>query len=235
MFRYDPAIIDRFPAVRAGVILATGLTSGPASDDLAARFAAQQAETRAALAARPVAEWPSVAAWRRVFSAFGTKPTQYRNAAESLLRRLDKQGDVPSLGALVDAGNLVAIRYGLPVAVFDLDRVAAPVTVRFAAGDEPWADLGASETTHPDAGEVVFTDADGQVHARRWCWRQSATSAAYPGTTRALFTIEGHHDGAEGDVAAALADLEALLRETQPAASLRTDELSAARPATAFD
>ena len=67
----------------------------------------------------PLSELPTLAAWRRAFRAFGVDPTAYRSAAEALLRRLTKQGSIPSINALVDIGNLVAIRYGLPVAMFD--------------------------------------------------------------------------------------------------------------------
>ena len=40
----------------------------------------------------------------------------------------------------------------------------------------------------------------------------AAESASGPDTTEVLVTVEGHHDGAEEDVAAATSDLEALLR-----------------------
>lgn len=63
----------------------------------------------------------------------------------------------------------------------------------------------------PEPGEVIFVDEAGRVSARRWCWRQSAESAAGPGTNHVLVTVEGHHDGASADVAAALVDLASLL------------------------
>ena len=155
---------------------------------------------------------PTLAAWRRAFRAFGVDPTAYRSAAEALLRRLTKQGSIPSINALVDIGNLVAIRYGLPVAMFDQRTVTGGTTVRFAAGTELFTDLGSGDRETPAEGEVIFIDDAGLVSARRWCWRQSAESASGPDTTEVLVTVEGHHDGAEADVAAAVADLEALLR-----------------------
>ena len=68
----------------------------------------------------PLSQIPSLAAWRSVFRGFGLDPTQYRGAAEALLRRLTKKGEIPSVNTLVDIGNLVSIRYALPVALFDL-------------------------------------------------------------------------------------------------------------------
>jgi DNA/RNA-binding domain of Phe-tRNA-synthetase-like protein len=174
---------------------------------------------------------PSIAAWRRAFAAFGVEPTRYRNAAEALLRRLTKHGEIPSVGTLVDIGNLVSIRYALPVAVLDLAGVAGTITVRFARGSEEFTDLGTSSVEHPNAGEVAFVDEKDVVHARRWCWRQSARSATRPDTEEILISVEGHHEAAAEDVAAALGDLESLLRGHASADVLEGARLSAEEPA----
>ena len=55
-------------------------------------------------------------------------------------------------------------------------------------------------------GEVIFADEADVVVARRWCWRQSAASAAREDTTDILVTVEGHHEGATADVNDALLD-----------------------------
>jgi DNA/RNA-binding domain of Phe-tRNA-synthetase-like protein len=69
---------------------------------------------------------------------------------------------------------------------------------------------------------VIFADGAGVVHARRWCWRQSAQSATGPRTTEILVAVEGLHETAAEDVAVALADLDGLLAEHAPGASLST-------------
>ena len=198
---------------------------------LADAFRQAQQDAIARIGTTPLSEIPSLAAWRRAFRAFGVDPTQYRSAAEGLLRRLTKQGDVPSIGTLVDLANMTSIRHALPVAVFDVARIAGGTTVRFARGDEPWSDLGSSATEHPEPGEVVFVDEAAVVVARRWCWRQSLASAAHDDTTEILVTVEGHHDAAERDVVAALDDLEALLTTHAAAAAIRRAVLTAAEPA----
>jgi len=143
-FRYEPEILERFPGIVGGLIRATGVTNGPTPDALAEEFAATQAAVRARIGTTPLSEIPALAAWRRVFRGFGVDPTQYRSAAEGLLRRLTKQGEVPSIGTLVDLANLVSIRYALPVAVFDTGMIGGGTVVRFARGDERWTDLGSS-------------------------------------------------------------------------------------------
>lgn len=217
-FTYSEPILEEFETIRGGVIHAVGLANAQTPDDLKARYAEEQRRVLAEVGDIPLSELPSLAAWRRAFTRFGVKPTQYRNAAESLLRRLTKQGDIPNINLLVDMANLVSIRHRLPVAVFDQRHVTGTTVVRFAEGDESFTDLGSDTVSNPEAGEVIFVDDADMVSARRWCWRQSAESAAGPGTVEALMTIEGQHAGAAETVAAATTDLISLLRVFQPEA-----------------
>jgi DNA/RNA-binding domain of Phe-tRNA-synthetase-like protein len=211
-FGYDAAVLARFPSTVGAVLHATCVATEPSSSTrLADAFAAEQAATLARFGDTPLAEIESLAAWRRVFSGFGVEPTRYRNAAEALLRRLTKSGSIPALSPLVDVGNLVSIRYAIPVAVLDPAAIRGAITVRFARGDEPFRDLGSDTVEHPEPGEVVFVDEAGVVHARRWCWRQSAESATGVRTTEVLVAVEAHHPAARDDVSSALVDLERLL------------------------
>ena len=229
-FRYADAIADRFPRVVGGAIHARGLRNGPSPVALVAAFTDEQERVLARIGDRPVSELPSIVAWRRAFREFGVDPTGYRSAAEALLRRLTKQGSIPSINALVDIGNLVSIRYGLPVAVFDQARGTGGTTVRFATGAEAFTDLGSGERESPQAGEVIFIDEAGLVSARRWCWRQSAESASGAATTEVLVTVEGHHDTASDDVDSALRDLEQLLGEHTAPTELTSAVVTAADP-----
>jgi DNA/RNA-binding domain of Phe-tRNA-synthetase-like protein len=77
---------------------------------------------------------------------------------------------------------------------------------------------------------VIFVDEAAVVSARRWCWRQSAGSAARRDTTEILITVEGHHGTAVNDVTRALADLESLLAAHAAPATLRSAVLSAGDP-----
>lgn len=213
VFGYDDAVLERYPDIVGGMILARGVTNGPTPADLLDHYQAEQQAVLERIGETPLSQIEPLAAWRRAFRGFGVDPTQYRCAAEALLRRLTKKGDIPSINLLVDAGNLVSIRYALPIAVFDRRAINGPITVRFAEGTERFGELGEREAVHPEPGEVVFTDERDQVIARRWCWRQSESSAASESTSECLITIEGHHPAARADMEQAVADLLELLDE----------------------
>lgn len=192
VFSHDDAIWSAHPGLVAGVLRVDGIAPQARAD---AAIAALLDRARARLQAAPEGEWPEIQAWRRAFSAMGLKPTQYRCAAESLLRRLRKDGALPALHPLVDLCNAVSLAYGTPVAVFDLARIDGDLTVRPARGDERYAGVG-GEQEPPAPGEVVFADSAGEAHARRWCHRQSVRSAVRPGTGSVLIVAEALHTGA---------------------------------------
>src|SRR5215471_15365508 len=134
-FEHSGEIWRDFPQLVPGVLFAEGITAGVAAGSRAAMFTAV-AQSR--LAKAPEGELPEIQAWRRAFATMGLKPTQYRCAAESLLRRFRKEGSLPRLHPLVDLCNAVSLAYAIPVAVFDLSAISGPLEVRYAAGDEEY-------------------------------------------------------------------------------------------------
>ncbi len=215
-FEYHPDILAHFPHICGGVILLRGFANGPTPSGLLEAYLGEQHAVIEKIGAQPLSEIVSLAGWRAAFRQFGVDPTKYRSAAESLLRRLTKKGDIPSINALVDLCNLISIRYALPVAAFDLRQVNGLITVQFAAGDETFIAHDSPEPEHPETGEVVFVDEAGLVVARRWCWKQSAESTVSLDTRDVIITTEAQHQEGEGEIQAALDELAKSLEKYMP-------------------
>jgi DNA/RNA-binding domain of Phe-tRNA-synthetase-like protein len=217
-FQHSSDIWRAFPELVPGVLYAEGITAavGPGAAP-EARIAAHAERAAARLAGASEGELPEIQAWRRAFTRMGLKPTQYRCASEALLRRFRKEGSLPRLHPLIDLCNAVSVSYAIPVAVFDVSRITSYVEVRHATGDETYLTFG-GETEHPPAGEVIFADAEGRAHARRWTNRQSGHSAVRDSTANVLIVAEALHDTAARDVGSLLATL--------------TDELNGLWPVT---
>jgi DNA/RNA-binding domain of Phe-tRNA-synthetase-like protein len=204
-FQHAPQIWADFPELAAGVAVVSGVTG----DAAAAASAADRVKDLYALADEKLvditeAELPEIRAWRIAFSRMGLKPTQYRCAAEALLRRYRKDGVLPAIHPLVDVCNGISLAYAIPIAVLDVSQIAGSLTVRYADGTEVYMAFS-GEIEHPYPGEVIFADDDGNVHARRWCNRQSARSAVSPATISALIVAEAMHESAAADVAQLIA------------------------------
>jgi DNA/RNA-binding domain of Phe-tRNA-synthetase-like protein len=202
------------------VLLAGGIRPDAPAGAGIARFTER---ARSRLAEAPESELPEIQAWRRAFARMGLKPTQYRCAAESLLRRFRKEGALPSLHPLVDVCNAVSLAFAIPVAVFDISKITGDLEVRYAAGDENYLTFS-GEVEHPGVHEVIFCDTAGQAHARRWSNRQSGLSAVQRSTAAALIVAEAMHGSAASDVpeltAALAGELHALRCHTPAVAVL---------------
>jgi DNA/RNA-binding domain of Phe-tRNA-synthetase-like protein len=90
-----------WPEYRVTVVIAQGVRSDP-SDEASERLLAEAERAARELGLERAADDPRVAAWRQVFSEFGSKPSRYPSSAESLLARVLKGGELPRVNALVD-------------------------------------------------------------------------------------------------------------------------------------
>lgn len=226
-FRHSPAIWADYPELVPGVLAASGIT---ADADVSAQVARFNAIAAARLANCAEGELPEVQAWRRTFSKMGFKPTQYRCASESLLRRFRKEGALPQLHPLVDLCNAVSIAFAIPIAVFDVAPVVQQLEVRYATGTESYQAFS-GETEIPEPHEVIFADAaqPPAAHARRWTHRQSGLSAVSAGTRSVLIVAEALHATAADDVRRLISTLAAELAAVWPAAPV-TAVLSSTAP-----
>jgi DNA/RNA-binding domain of Phe-tRNA-synthetase-like protein len=224
-FQHAETIWRDFPQLAAGLLIVDGITAAVNVSDRLSPFLEQ---ARQRLGQESESQLAEVSAWRRAYAQMGLKPTQYRSAAEALLRRFRREDDLPRLHPLVDLCNAVSLAYALPVAVFDLANVDTYLEVRRARGTETYLAFG-GETETPPPDEVIFADAADHVHARRWTFRQSLRSVVQPETARVLIVSEGLHETARADISAlieALADQisdlwavpqkQAMLTATQP-------------------
>ena len=202
-FGHSPEIWRDFPELVPGVLGVEGITGDV---DVRPPVAEHTAVAERRLAESTEGELPEIQAWRRTFSKLGFKPTQYRCASEALLRRLRKEGSLPQIHPLVDLCNAVSAAFAIPVAALDVAGIADYVEVHYATGSETYLAFS-GEIEHPEPGEVVFADAAGRAHARRWTNRQSAASAVRDETASALIVAEALHASAGVDVARLVAEL----------------------------
>jgi DNA/RNA-binding domain of Phe-tRNA-synthetase-like protein len=228
-FSHAAPIWAGFPELAAGVVFVAGIGADDDAGVVPERTRAFYATAERRLANATEAELPEIRAWRSAFARMGLKPTQYRCAAESLLRRFRREHILPSIHPLVDLCNAVSLSYAIPVAVLDMARVTGTLQVRYATGTERYLAFS-GQTEHPSPGEVIFADSAGNAHARRWTHRQSALSAVSGATSRALIVAEAMHESAAADVASLIAAAAAEITEVWPSATTSTALLSADRP-----
>lgn len=206
------------PDFRALSIRATGIVNRETSAASAARLA-EACNT-------PCTEsWAAahLEAWREAFRAFGAKPQRTPCSAEALLKRVQRDGMLPGVNAVVDLYNAVSLRHAIPVGGENASAyVGLPHLVR-ATGSETFDTMANGEpaTEAPEPGEVIWRDEIG-VTCRRWNWRQGTRTRLEPSTTEMWFVLEALGPMPDAALAAAGDELVRGLRVLSPSAVIRT-------------
>jgi len=132
-----------------------------------------------------------VEAWRNAFRRFGANPKKTPSSLESLWKRLQTRGELPTINPVVDLYNALSIRFGAPFGGEDADRYAGIPQLGFAFGAETFdtARDGVSLVEHPEPGEVIWRDDDG-VTCRRWNWRQCRRTGLSSASNTLWFVID---------------------------------------------
>src|SRR3954468_8878335 len=187
-----PEVASAWPDYRAAVVVARGVSGGPSDERSEALLAAAERAARESGLER-AADDPRIAAWRAVFSQFGSKPSRSPCSAESLLARVLKGESLPRVNALVDTYNAVSLSHAIPVGGEDLDRI-----------------VGDLRLVRADDGEVVWRDDEG-VTCRRWNWRQEPRTRLTETTANAFFVFDRlpPQEGLDAAVQQLIGELEA--------------------------
>lgn len=209
-------VASDFPEFRVAVVVARGLAI-PATrpPELDALIAEREAACRVRWGGTDLSAIPGIAVWRAAYRAFGIKKTSYRCSVERLVKNVLAERPLPAINAFVDAYNAVSLAHVMPLGADDLAHIVGDVAFRRARSGDIFLDMAGGEdgtagpvSDPPKDGEVVYADSE-KVLCRRWNWRQDARSLVTPATTDAIVTIQAN---GEGDLAAAVADLEALIQ-----------------------
>ncbi|WP_406207339.1 MULTISPECIES: B3/4 domain-containing protein [unclassified Streptomyces] len=200
---------------------AHGLVNGPSSeassellDDAARRLAVR-------LDGRAPHEDPHMAAWREVYTAFGSKPSRTRNSAEALAKRALSEAGLPRINLLVDVYNAISVAHLVPVGGEDVDHIEGGMRLVRATGEEDFVTVAGGEEVveHPDAGEVVWRD-DAGVTCRRWNWRQGPRTRLTEDSVSGIFLLESLSPMPVAEAEQAAAELAELLQKFSPGAHI---------------
>jgi DNA/RNA-binding domain of Phe-tRNA-synthetase-like protein len=206
---------------------AHGLVNGPSTeassellDDATRRLAVR-------LDGRAPHEDPHMAAWREVYTAFGSKPSRTRNSAEALAKRALSEAGLPRINLLVDVYNAISVAHLVPVGGEDTDRIEGGMRLVRATGEEDFVTVTGGEAVveHPDAGEVVWRD-DAGVTCRRWNWRQGPRTRLTEDSVSGIFLLETLSPMPVADAQRAATELAELLAKFSPGAHITVRPLT---------
>jgi DNA/RNA-binding domain of Phe-tRNA-synthetase-like protein len=142
--------------VIAGQLWAGPVAVAPASPSLANEIEEYGAALRSELAGRSPAQIPGLRPAREFYRLFGIDPTKTRPSSEALLRRVLREKPLPRISNAVDLGNYMALRFLLPLGLYDSEKIQG--RVRLDAGTAGQSYVGVRKDEVHLGGRPVLCD-----------------------------------------------------------------------------
>jgi len=146
-------------SVRIGTLFAAPVRVTPTAGELESEIERVGAGLRERYAGRAPAEIAELGPARELYRIFGIDPTKTRPSSEKLLRRVLQDKPLPRISNAVDLGNLLALRFLLPIGLFDSAKIAGDVLLRPGAEGEAYTGI-AGQDVHL-GGRPVLSDSVG--------------------------------------------------------------------------
>jgi len=145
--------------VRLGWVRASPVTIGPASAELVAEIEFLRASLRQRWSGHAPASIPGLQPARRLYRDLGIDPTRTRPSSEALLRRVLRDLALPRILNAVDVGNLLSLRFLLPIGLYDNGKIEGRVRLRRGEPGECFAGIR-KDTVHLE-GRPALVDRAG--------------------------------------------------------------------------
>ncbi|MGI5840397.1 MAG: B3/4 domain-containing protein [bacterium] len=214
-FILDKAVLDLFPAICIGVVVAEDIDNRQPSPLIAALLAEAVNAAHAALAGQDVRSHPAVAVWRDCFTRLSLNPNKYPSSIEALAKRIAKKPELPHINNSVDLVNGTAVRHLVPMGAHDIDQIVGDLSVRFTRAGEIFTPFGENAPETVDEYEIVYADG-AEVRTRKWVWRQGEKAKVTEATRNVFFPIDGFYGQTGTNVRAAQSDLAEQLARAFP-------------------
>lgn len=145
---------------------------------------------RREFAGKTAGQIPHLQAARQLYRSIGIDPTRHRPSPEALTRRLLRGDDFPQVLPAVDLSNLWAISSGLPVGLYDADRLdGTSLEARLGRAGESYEGIRKGDV-HLE-GRFVLADGSGPFGNPT---SDSARTAVSEQTRRCLFVMFASRD-----------------------------------------
>lgn len=211
-FIVEKEIFEKLPDVCFGVVVARGVDNSKVYPQIEQLLNENIALAENRFADKKVKEDPAVIPYREAFRKLNMNPNKYMCSIEALFTRIAKKKGMPHINPIVDLGNLISLKYTLPLGAHDITGGSEDICVRLSEEGDTFLPFGKEKEEVPNVGEVVYAVGN-QVRTRRWTWRQSEHGKIRPESADIFFPIDGFINFNQEEVLMARDELEECLKD----------------------
>ena len=185
----DQKIFEKFPETAVGVLVCRNVDNLGNAEEIGKLTTEEAERIKKNFQPETLSQNPMIDCWRKAYSAFGSKPSDYRSSIEALYKSVLKGRELRAINKLVDIYNYISLKYMLPLGGEDLDKISGDIRLTFAQNEKLMKLLGDEKEEAPYDGEVIYKDDDSAI-CRRWNWREADRTKLTEETKNCVLVIE---------------------------------------------
>ncbi len=134
---------------------------------------------------------PVIRAYRDFYwRVLGIDPTKQRPSQEALIRRVLRGEELPKINPIVDIGNIVSIKYMVPIGIYDIDKIGnVDLILRYAREGEEFYPIGSGKKVLKSNQIILATSDDRVIHV--YPYRDSELTKVTEDTRNILIVSAG--------------------------------------------
>jgi DNA/RNA-binding domain of Phe-tRNA-synthetase-like protein len=141
-FIVSSEILNSYPNVRIGIVVATGIKNQGQNKELLDMLKSTQEDIKSNFSLHSISENETISRWRSIYSSFKSKPSDYRCSIEALIRSVLNGREIRHINNLVDIYNFISLKHTIPAGGEDLDKINGDLFLMFSNGEENFIPLG---------------------------------------------------------------------------------------------
>ena len=189
-FIIEKEIFERFPGFNVGIIVVKGLNNHGRDLEILDLLGEVEIFISSNFTQENIGQHQNIASWRKAFTAFGKEPVHYHTSVERLIRHILRHASIEQQNKLIDICSYLSLKYLIPIAFDDLDKIFGGIVLGFANGNESFVGEEAGRIVRAAKNEIVYKDSL-QVLSRGWNWKRNYFTKVTRDTINAIIYVEG--------------------------------------------
>ena len=141
----DPEIFEKYPDFFRGIIIVDDIKNNLKNSRIQ-ELLNKEIESKKG---KNLIEHEFIRAWDRVHEDFGSNPNKFSLSIKSILKRIEKGGQLPFINSVVALFNYISVKYLIPCGGDDVKKIEGNLKLGLAKGNEIFIPLGSEEKEAP--------------------------------------------------------------------------------------
>lgn len=195
-FKIEKKIASVSSGIFTGIVVAYGLDNANTCVESERLLKESVQNFLNANSEKRIQDFDELGPYNEALDELGVNHMKYPCSIASILSRILKKKEFPSMGPVIDLGNYISISNMVPVGVHDIDTLNEDLSVRLTNAE----DCNNPDNQYADdkliEGEPAYVSGN-SVRTRRWLWRQTPVGRVTKDSKNFIFLIDGFESNKE--------------------------------------